>query len=62
MTRSTIHDFSFEMIGETDSAIKCRDVKKEFWLPKSQVEYVELKGGVVEVQIPEWLAIEKGIL
>lgn len=39
--------------GDTDDAV---------WLPKSQVEFDEIKPGIVEVTLPEWLALERGLI
>lgn len=40
------------------------DENKEMWefLPKSQIEYEMVTDKVVEVQMPEWLAHEKGLI
>jgi hypothetical protein len=32
------------------------------FLPKSQIEYVEIGTGIVEVTMPEWLAKSKGLV
>ena len=32
------------------------------WLPRSQIEYVQVEPGLVEVTLPEWLAKDKGLL
>jgi hypothetical protein len=39
--------------GLTDDAV---------WLPKSQVEFDEVRPGIVEVTCPEWLATERGLI
>lgn len=38
------------------------DEKKAKWLPLSQVEVEEKSQGIVVVTLPEWLAIEKGLV
>lgn len=54
---------------ETDLAILIAidgDLEHKEWIPKSQIEW-ESSGGIfkvgdsVEIEIPEWLAIEKGL-
>lgn len=59
-----LYDASFALLAETDKAIKVSDDggKTEHWLPKSQIEYDERPGGIVEVTMPYWLAKEKGIV
>lgn len=60
MPKREIVDVSLNFIRETDKAICCSEVTTEnnFWLPKSQIEY-EIKGSIVEVTLPLWLAQEK---
>lgn len=43
----------------TDKAILFDDGASQQWLPKRFVKIAELKGGLVEVAMPEWLAKEK---
>jgi len=45
----------------TNQAILINDGDTDVWLPKSQAEIVE-EGGKIYVQLPEWLAIEKGLV
>ena len=63
---SDLKDFILVKRAETDKAIgvsesKDRDAKVIF-LPKSQVEFEPKAGGHVRVTMPEWLAIEKGLV
>ena len=54
-----------KMHAETDRAIRVSDDGEDrnaVWLPKSQIEIGELKAGYVEVTLPEWLAIDKGLV
>ena len=55
-----------EEIRRTDAAILVRDADdKQIWLPLSQVVILEedfLPGGSMKLLIPEWLAIEKGLV
>jgi len=40
--------------------------EKDFWLPKSQIAYADHEehgsGEVLDVEVPEWLAEEKGLI
>ena len=48
---------------ETDAAYLLSDGVNEFWVPKSQVhEKEQIQNSDYEFAIPEWLAIEKGIV
>lgn len=60
---STI-DFCATIEWETDKAYKLSDGVETFWIPKSQVEEKRRVGydGGFEFTIPEWLAIDKGII
>jgi hypothetical protein len=51
----------FDLVGETDKAIKVSDGVSVLWLPKSQIRVEKRKDGVV-VWMPEWLAKEKEII
>lgn len=35
---------------------------KDVWLPRSQIEFERKRSGEVTVTMPEWLAIEKGLV
>lgn len=48
------------LVHETENAWLVRIDKTEVWLPKSQCEDFDEEEGTVEV--PEWLATEKGLL
>lgn len=53
------------LVHETDKAIIVKETPEgpTFALPKSQVEFVETKKvGYYEVEMPEWLAEEKGLI
>ena len=49
---------------QTDAAILIsEDGKKEIWLPKSKCEVsTPDKHGMVTVELPEWLALERGLI
>jgi len=46
----------------TEKAILFSDGTREVWIPKSQLEDMEIKHGVAMITIPEWLAIEKELV
>jgi len=50
-----------EVLRETDKAFQIKVRKKTVWIPKSQVSYRRVIGGVTELDIPEWLALKNGI-
>jgi len=56
-------EFFDNLAWETDLAylFKNDDDDDEYWLPKSEVKTNQLAKGW-EVEIPEWLAIEKGLV
>lgn len=58
--------FVFEFVTETDGAILVEDGDGKYWLPKSQIDYDSgpeyEKGDEIEIDIPEWLAEEKGLI
>lgn len=48
---------------QTSHAVLFSDGILEEWLPKSRIiEQEDLGKGMVELTIPEWLAIEKGFI
>ena len=57
--RSNIIDIVGELRRETEKAYCVFDGTKEVWLPKSQVEYDPDDGTFA---MPEWLAMDKGLL
>lgn len=62
---SDIVDLTVEMHAETDRAILVSDdgdKNNAVWLPKSQIEIDERKGKTLEIQVPEWLAADKGLI
>ena len=65
MTAADLAEISCELITETDSAILIDDGGTRIWLPKSQITGLrgdETRGDVLEIQIPEWLAIAKDLI
>jgi len=47
---------------QTEKAILFYDGKIEVWVPLSQLEDYEVKDEEVTIMIPEWLALEKGLI
>lgn len=59
----TVEDLEFK--GETDLAIFVLDPDgSKVTLPKSEIEYDQgaESGDVISVEMPEWLAIERGLV
>ena len=64
-TRSNIVDLTLQLHHETARAILVSDdgsPDSAVWLAKSQVEFEEVRPGIVEVACPEWLATERGLV
>lgn len=58
-----IVDITVQLLHQTDEAILVTDDgKNNVWLPKSLVEYELKKDELYDVQLPEWLAKEKGLI
>lgn len=65
MADARLTDITVRLVQQTERAILVTDsddLEKAVWLPKSQVEFVEKADGIVEVTLPEWLAIERGLV
>lgn len=63
--RSSRIELTVEFIRQTDAAILVNEGTMEVWLPKSQVTYDEdklQKSKTFEIELPEWLAEEKGLI
>ncbi len=60
-----VTDIDVQLLHETDRAVLVTlDVPENgVWLPKSQVE-IEESGieGIMTVTLPEWLALDKGLI
>jgi len=54
-----IIEIAGELRGETEKAYRLYDGKKTEWVPKSQCEWDEKDK---TMQMPEWLAMDKGFL
>ena len=51
-----------ELIKETNAAYLIDDGGGEVWVPKSQLEEVEINGTEISFMAPEWLAQDKGLI
>jgi hypothetical protein len=58
MPDAKLFDFAAELKHETENAFLVTDGDKDYWLPKSMTE----DNGDGTWTIPEWIAIEKGIV
>ena len=57
------YEFCCDLVHETDDAYLVSDGENKFWIPKSQISTLIMADEVeMEITIPEWLAIEKGIV
>lgn len=56
--RSNIVDIAGEIRAETDKAVQFYDGERTVWLPRSQIEI----GDNGTVAMPEWLAMDKGLI
>lgn len=62
---SVVVDVTVQLHHETEKAILVSDDgdrDKAVWLPRSQIEIEEKRGGVVVVTLPTWLAKDKGLV
>jgi uncharacterized protein YggU (UPF0235/DUF167 family) len=63
VAKSDLIDIVVLFRTETANAVLVNDLKKLVWLPKSQIEIVKSKTDkTCTVTLPEWLAIEKGLV
>jgi hypothetical protein len=58
MADPKLFDFAATLKHETDAAFLVNDGDKDYWLPKKLTE----DNGDGTFTIPEWMAIEKGIV
>ena len=63
---SDIIDLTVKIHGTSEKAILVSDDDNKegaCWVPRSQLEsYEEIEGGMAEISIPEWLALDKGFI
>jgi len=65
MARSDLVDVTVQLHHETERAVLVSDDgdrEKAVWIPLSQCEVERRRGGVVIVTMPEWMALEKGLI
>ncbi len=65
MSKSDLIDLTMQLHAETERAVRVSDDgddKKAVWLPLSQVEVFRKAKGIVVVTMPEWLAIQRGLV
>jgi len=55
-------ELSVEVVHITDKAILIDEGDEQIWLPKSQIRLEHSSGNTYSVEIPEWLAMKKGLL
>ncbi|MGO8738598.1 hypothetical protein [Rhodoblastus sp.] len=63
--KSDLIELAMAFHGESAKAVKVSDDGNSLhaiWLPKSLIEFEQTEPGMVLVTIPEWLAIEKGLV
>jgi len=48
-----------EVVVETDKAVLMKFDKREVWLPKSQISWIDEAGGTAEMSW--WLIVNKGL-
>ena len=66
MSGKDLHEFTLQLHRETAQAVFVSDdgqVKRAVWIPRSQCASIDERPcGIVVIEIPEWLAKDKGIL
>ncbi|MBI5940108.1 MAG: hypothetical protein HY859_06755 [Caulobacterales bacterium] len=65
MGNAALTEITVRLIQQTERGILVNDSDdpdNAVWLPKSQVEFVEKGGDLIEVTLPEWLAIERKLV
>ena len=63
--RSNLIDVEVTLVAETPQAVRVSpdgERRNAIWLPKSQCEVERGKGVLATVTLPEWLAIQKGLV
>jgi hypothetical protein len=62
MGKDKLADIDVEVLRETDKAWCVHDGVKSVWVPKSQAEIEITKDRIGVLTLPEWLAVEKGLV
>ena len=60
-----ITDLTVKVYAQTEKALQVSiDEDTKVWLPRSQIEHLgeAEESGLVDLSIPEWLALEKGLI
>lgn len=63
--KSDVIDMDLHIHARAEKAIKVSDDgdrESAVWLPLSQIEIHRTVGSTVEITLPEWLAVEKGLI
>lgn len=63
--KSELIDIEVEIRAETDKAVQVFDGELTVWLPLSQIEIERPRAGhkgPTIVTLPEWLALDKGLI
>lgn len=63
--KSDLIDVTMQLHHRTDLAVLASDdgdKENAVWLPLSQVEVLTKENGIIEVTMPGWLAVEKGLV
>lgn len=62
--RSNLITVAVELRHETDAAFLIFDGENEIWIPKSQceMEAIEGKENLFDLELPEWLAKDKELI
>ena len=57
-------EITVDLIHETDSAVLVKDCDDvQHWLPKSKIVWIDGEmGGSVTLELPVWLATERGLI
>lgn len=64
MGKATLVDITVMRHAETAKAVLVSNDGDEdgaVWIPKSQISIAEMDGKAIEISIPEWLAMDKGL-
>jgi len=65
MTKSDLIDVTVQLHMMTDRAIRVSDDgddEKAVWIPLSQCEVLKRPNGIAIVTMPEWMAVERGLV
>lgn len=65
MSKSDLIDVTVQLHMITERAVRVSDDgedKNAVWLPLSQCEILKRPNGIAIVTLPEWLALDKGLI